>query len=222
MVLVLFTGRPPTLNWGQEHVPTILNVWFGGSEVAYAIGNALLGHVNPGGKLTITPPRNVGQIPLYYAQKNTEHSLKGGKWFERFRSNYLDVDNSPLYPFSYGLSHTALSYSDTDSSHSSTGMSGSLIAAVGATNTGTWPSSEVVQLYIRDVVSSNTRLARELKGFQKIFLEPGEIEIAYFKIVPEIPRYYDYSLQLVAEPGGFEVMIGTNSHGTKTAKFTLN
>ena len=103
VVLVLFTGRPLTLTWEQEHVPAILNVWFGGSEAAYAIGDALFGYVNPGGKLTMSFPKNVGQIPLYYAHKNTGRPLAQGKWFEKFRSNYLDVDNEPLYPFGYGL-----------------------------------------------------------------------------------------------------------------------
>ena len=131
-------------------MPAILNVWFGGSEAAYAIGDALFGYVNPGGKLTMTFPKNVGQIPLYYAHKNTGRPLGQGKWFEKFRSNYLDVDNEPLYPFGYGLSYTTFSYSDIDLSHSSMDMNGSLTAAVTVTNTGTWPGSEVVQLYIRD------------------------------------------------------------------------
>lgn len=222
VVLVLFTGRPLVLNWEQEHVPAILNVWFGGSEAGPAIGDVLFGAVNPGGKLTMTFPKSVGQIPLYYAHKNTGRPLKEGKWFEKFRSNYLDVDNDPLYPFGYGLSYTTFSYSDIDLSHSSMDMNGSLTAAVEVTNTGTWPGSEVVQLYIRDVVGSSTRPVKELKGFQKIFLEPGEMKIVRFKIAPEMLRYYNYDLQLVAEPGDFEVMIGTNSRDVKTAKFTLN
>ena len=222
VVLVLFTGRPLTLTWEQEYVPAILNVWFGGSEAAYAIGDALFGYVNPGGKLTMTFPKNVGQIPLYYAHKNTGRPLKEGKWFEKFRSNYLDVDNDPLYPFGYGLSYTTFSYSDIDLSHSSMDMTGSLTAAVEVTNTGTWPGTEVVQLYIRDLVGSSTRPVKELKGFQKIFLQPGEMKIVRFKIAPEMLRYYNYDLQLVAEPGDFEVMIGTNSRDVKSAKFTLN
>lgn len=222
VVLLLFTGRPLILNWESEHIPSILNVWFGGSEAAYAIGDALFGYVNPGGKLTMTFPKNVGQIPLYYAHKNTGRPLKDGKWFEKFRSNYLDVDNDPLYPFGYGLSYTTFSYSDIDLSHSSMDMNGSLTAAVEVTNTGTWPGTEVVQLYIRDVVGSSTRPVKELKGFEKIFLQPGEMKFVRFKIAPEMLRYYNYDLQLVAEPGDFEVMIGTNSRDVKTAKFTLN
>ena len=200
VVLVLFTGRPLTLTWEQEHVPAILNVWFGGSEAAYAIGDALFGYVNPGGKLTMSFPKNVGQIPLYYAHKNT---------------------GRPLYPFGYGLSYTTFSYGDIDLSRSTIDMTGELTAAVMVTNTGTWPGSEVVQLYIRDLVGSTTRPVKELKGFQKIFLEPGQSEIVRFKIAPEMLRYYNYDLQLVAEPGEFEVMIGTNSRDVKSARFTL-
>lgn len=221
VVLVLFTGRPLTLTWEQENVPAILNVWFGGSEAAYAIGDALFGYMNPGGKLTMTFPKNVGQIPLYYAHKNTGRPLAQGKWFEKFRSNYLDVDNDPLYPFGYGLSYTTFSYGDVDLSRSSIGMTDELTAAVMVTNTGTWPGTEVVQLYIRDIVGTTTRPVKELKGFQKIFLEPGQSEIVKFKIAPEMLRYYNYDLQLVAEPGDFDVMIGTNSRDVKSAKFTL-
>ena len=112
VVLTLFTGRPLTLTWEQAHVPAILNVWFGGSEAAYAIGDVLFGDVNPGGKLTMTFPKNVGQIPLFYNHKNTGRPLQAGKWFEKFRSNYLDVDNDALYPFGYGLSYTTFQYSD--------------------------------------------------------------------------------------------------------------
>ena len=198
VVLVLFTGRPLTLTWEQEHVPAILNVWFGGSEAAYAIGDALFGYVNPGGKLTMSFPKNVGQIPLYYAHKNTGRPLAQGKWFEKFRSNYLDVDNEPLYPFGYGLSYTTFSYGDIDLSRSTIDMTGELTAAVMVTNTGTWPGSEVVQLYIRDLVGSTTRPVKELKGFQKIFLEPGQSEIVRFKIAPEMLRYYNYDLQPVS------------------------
>lgn len=222
VVLVLFTGRPLTLTWEQENVPAILNVWFGGSEAAYAIGDALFGYVNPGGKLTMTFPKNVGQIPLYYAHKNTGRPLAQGKWFEKFRSNYLDVDNDPLYPFGFGLSYTTFSIGDVDLSRSAIDMNGELTAAVMVTNTGTWPGTEVVQLYIRDIVGSTTRPVKELKGFQKIFLEPGQSEVVRFKIAPEMLRYYNYDLQFVAEPGDFEVMIGPNSRDVKSARFTLN
>ena len=221
VILTLFTGRPLTLNWEQENVPAILNVWFGGSEAAYAIGDVLFGYANPGGKLTMTFPKNVGQIPLYYAHKNTGRPLAQGKWFEKFRSNYLDVDNEPLYPFGYGLSYTTFSFGDIDLSRSTMDMTGDLTAAVMVTNTGLWPGTEVVQLYIRDVVGSTTRPVKELKGFQKIFLQPGEAQIVRFRIAREMLQFYNYDLQLVAEPGDFDVMIGPNSRDVKTARFTL-
>ena len=130
VVLVLFTGRPLVLNWEQEHVPAILNVWFGGSEAGPAIGDVLFGAVNPGGKLTMTFPKSVGQIPLYYAHKNTGRPLKEGKWFEKFRSNYLDVDNDALYPFGYGLSYTTFRFSDITLNRSSIGMDNELVLSL--------------------------------------------------------------------------------------------
>ncbi len=162
VVLTLFTGRPLTLTWEQEHVPAILNVWFGGSEAAYAIGDVLFGDVNPSGKLTMTFPKNVGQIPLFYNHKNTGRPLAAGNWFEKFRSNYLDVDNEPLYPFGYGLSYTTFQYSDIALSTPVMGQNGSTTAVVTVTNTGKRDGAEVVQLYIRDLVGSITRPVREL------------------------------------------------------------
>ena len=145
VVLTLFTGRPLTLTWEQEHVPAILNVWFGGSEAAYAIGDVLFGDVNPSGKLTMTFPKNVGQLPLFYNHKNTGRPLAAGNWFEKFRSNYLDVDNEPLYPFGYGLSYTTFQYSDIALSTPVMGQNGSTTAVVTVTNTGKRDGAEVVQ-----------------------------------------------------------------------------
>lgn len=222
IVLVLFTGRPLTLEWEQAHVPAILNVWFGGSEAAYAIGDVLFGAVNPSGKLTMTFPKNVGQVPIYYAHKNTGRPLHAGKWFEKFRSNYLDVDNEPLYPFGYGLSYTTFAYSDITVDRTSLPMNGSVTAKVTLTNTGNRDGAEVVQLYIRDVVGSSTRPVKELKGFQKVFLKAGESREVSFKITPDLLKYYNYDLQYVAEPGTFDLMIGTDSRNVKTATFTLH
>lgn len=221
VVLVLFTGRPLVLNWEQEHVPAILNVWFGGSEAGPAIGDVLFGAVNPGGKLTMTFPKSVGQIPLYYAHKNTGRPLKEGKWFEKFRSNYLDVDNDALYPFGYGLSYTTFRFSDITLNRSSIGMDNELVASVTVTNTGDRAGSEVVQLYIRDLVGSVTRPVKELKGFEKIYLQPNESRTVRFTIAPEMLKYYNADLKFVAEPGDFDVMIGPDSRNVKTARFTL-
>ena len=221
VVLTLFTGRPLTLTWEQEHVPAILNVWFGGSEAAYAIGDVLFGDVNPSGKLTMTFPKNVGQIPLFYNHKNTGRPLLEGKWFEKFRSNYLDVDNDPLYPFGYGLSYTNFQYSDITLSAPTMGQDGSVTAMVTVTNTGKYDGAEVVQLYIRDLVGSITRPVKELKGFDKIFLKAGQSKTVSFKITPELLRFYDYELNYVAEPGDFDIMIGGNSQSVKTTHLSL-
>ena len=221
VVLTLFTGRPLTLTWEQEHVPAILNVWFGGSEAAYAIGDVLFGDVNPSGKLTMTFPKNVGQIPLFYNHKNTGRPLLEGKWFEKFRSNYLDVDNDPLYPFGYGLSYTNFQYSDITLSAPTMGQDGSVTAMVTVTNTGKYDGAEVVQLYIRDLVGSITRPVKELKGFDKIFLKAGESKTVSFKITPELLRFYEYELNYVAEPGDFDIMIGGNSQSVKTTHLSL-
>ena len=221
VVLVLFTGRPLILNWEQDNVPAILNVWFGGSEAAYAIGDVLFGRVNPSGKLTMSFPQNVGQIPLYYAHKNTGRPLHDGKWFEKFRSNYLDVTNEPLYPFGFGLSYTTFAYSDISLSQSSMDMQGMITASVDVSNTGLLPGGEVVQLYIRDLVGNTTRPVKELKGFERIYLQPGQTRTVTFKIAPEMLKFYDYDLQYVIEPGDFQVMIGSNSRDVKTAAFTV-
>ena len=221
VVLVLFTGRPLILNWEQDNVPAILNVWFGGSEAAYAIGDVLFGRVNPSGKLTMSFPQNVGQIPLYYAHKNTGRPLHDGKWFEKFRSNYLDVTNEPLYPFGFGLSYTTFAYSDISLSQSSMDMQGMITASVDVSNTGLLPGGEVVQLYIRDLVGSTTRPVKELKGFERIYLQPGQTRTVTFKIAPEMLKFYNYDLQYVIEPGDFQVMIGSNSRDVKTAAFTV-
>lgn len=221
VVLVLFTGRPLVLTWEEEHVPAILNVWFGGSEAAYAISDVLFGDVNPSGKLTATFPQNVGQISLFYNHKNTGRPLQEGRWFEKFRSNYLDVSNEPLYPFGYGLSYTTFAYSDIHLSSTEMSADGKLTATVTVTNTGSRDGAEVVQLYIRDLVGSVTRPVKELKGFEKIFLKAGESRKVSFSITPELLKFYNYDLQFVCEPGDFDVMIGGNSRDVKKARFLL-
>ena len=145
-------------------------------------------------------PQNVGQIPLYYAHKNTGRPLHDGKWFEKFRSNYLDVTNEPLYPFGFGLSYTTFAYSDISLSQSSMDMQGMITASVDVSNTGLLPGGEVVQLYIRDLVGSTTRPVKELKGFERIYLQPGQTRTVTFKIAPEMLKFYDYDLQYVIEP----------------------
>ena len=219
LVLVLFTGRPLVLNWENANVPAILNVWFGGSEAGNAIADVLFGDVNPSGKLTTTFPQNVGQVPIYYSHKNTGRPL--GTWFEKFRSNYLDVSNEPLFPFGYGLSYTSFTYSDVKLSSNTISKTGSITATVTLKNSGSKDGSEVVQLYTRDMVGSITRPVKELKGFKKIFLKAGESKTVSFSISAQDLKFYNSDLKFVAEPGDFKVFIGGNSRDVKEAAFKL-
>jgi len=221
VVLVLFTGRPLALTWEQQHVPAIINVWFGGSEAGHAIADVLYGDVNPSGKLSTTFPQNIGQVPIFYNHKNTGRPLPEGKWFQKFRSNYLDVSNDPLYPFGYGLSYTNFSYSDITLSSSSMKPGQKITASVTVTNNGSRDGKEVVQLYIRDIVGTSTRPVKELKGFQKIELKAGASKTVSFDITVNDLKYYNYELKYVAEPGDFKIFIGGNSRDVKEANFKL-
>jgi beta-glucosidase len=218
VVLVLFTGRPLALKWEHENVPSILNVWFGGSEAGDAIADVLFGAVNPSGKLSATFPVNVGQVPIYYNHKNTGRPLPEGQWFQKFRSNYLDVPNEPLYPFGFGLSYTKFTYGDIKLSSSSLKGNQTLTASVELTNAGQHDGAEVVQLYIRDVVGSVTRPLKELKGFQKVFLKAGETKTITFNITPNDLKFYNYDLKYDWESGEFTIMIGGNSRDVKSGK----
>lgn len=220
VVLVLFTGRPLALTWEDANVPAILNVWFGGSEAGDAIADVLFGDVNPSGKLSMTFPMNVGQVPIYYAHKNTGRPLSG-PWFQKFQSNYLDVPNEPLYPFGYGLSYTQFEYGDVKLSGNEMPMNGELKVSVTVTNKGARDGKEVVQLYVRDVVGSLTRPVKELKGFQKIDLKAGESKEVSFTLTAKDLSFYNADLQFVAEPGEFKVFVGGNSRDVKEASFTL-
>jgi beta-glucosidase len=221
VVLVLFTGRPLAITWEAEHVPAILNVWFGGTEAGHAIADVLFGDVNPGGKLTATFPQNVGQVPIYYSHKNTGRPLAEGKWFEKFRSNYLDVSNDPLYPFGYGLSYTEFGYGDVKLSAAEITPADSLDVSIEVTNKGSREGSEVVQLYIRDLVGSVTRPVKELKGFQKINLKAGETKTVSFTVGVKDLSFYNADLKFGAEPGRFRVFVGGNSRDVKQAEFEL-
>jgi len=217
VVLVLFTGRPLAIKWENDATPAILDVWFGGSEAGHAIADVLFGKVNPSGKLTTTWPQNVGQVPLYYNHKNTGRPLEGA-WFQKFRSNYLDVSNDPVYPFGYGLSYTHFTYSDLSLSSASMKGDQPLTATVTVTNDGPVDGKEVVQLYIRDLVGSMTRPVSELKGFQKIDLKAGESRKVSFVIKPADLKFYNADLKYDWEPGDFVIMVGGNSRDVKSAK----
>lgn len=221
IVLVYFAGRSTVMTWEQENFPAILNVWFGGSEAADAICDVVFGDVSPSGKLTTTFPKNVGQIPLYYNHLNTGRPLEAGKWFSKFRSNYLDIDNDPLYPFGYGLSYTTFRYGDLRLSNNSMNEKGKITASVTVTNTGSYDADEIVQMYIRDMVGSVARPVKELKGFERIHLKKGESRTVSFDITAEQLKFYNSALDWVCEPGEFEVMVGGNSRDVQTKKFSL-
>ena len=216
VVLVLFTGRPLAIKWENDEVPAILNVWFGGTEAGHAIADVLFGDTDPSGKLSTTWPQNVGQIPLYYNHMNTGRPLEG-PWFQKFRSNYLDVSNDPVYPFGYGLSYAHFTYSGLSLSSGKMKGNQQLTATVTITNDGPVEGKEVVQLYIRQLIGSITRPVEELKGFQKIGLKAGESRKVSFTITPEDLKFYNNDLKYDWEPGNFRVMIGGNSRDVLSA-----
>lgn len=213
VVLVLFTGRPLTLVEESEIVPSILNVWFPGSEAGLSISDVLFGDINPSGKLTATFPRNIGQVPLFYNHKNTGRPLGNSDGnFEKFKSNYIDVRNEPLYPFGYGLSYTTFKYGDVKLDKTSMSNKDTVTVSVDITNTGDYDGKEVAQLYIRDIVGSVTRPVKELKDFQKIFLKKGETKTILFTISVEDLKFYNANIDFVAEPGDFQVAIASSSN----------
>lgn len=220
LVIVLLNGRPLTLEWEAANADALLDIWFGGTETGNAVADVLFGDYNPSGKLSMTFPKNVGQIPLYYAHKNTGRPFNHEP-FAKFKSNYLDVENEPLYPFGFGLSYTQFSYSDLSLSSNSMRAGEKITATIKVTNSGNYDGEETVQLYIRDLVGSVTRPVKELKSFQKIFFKKGESKTVSFTISNEDLKFYNADLKWVSEPGEFEVMVGTDSQQTKSKKFEL-
>ncbi len=191
------------------------------NETGKAVADVLFGDVVPSGKITATFPRNVGQIPIYYAHKNTGRPYGNSGDFEKFKSNYLDVSNSPLYPFGYGLSYTTFTYGEIRLDRNTIDDKGTLQASIDIRNTGNYDAEETVQLYIQDVVGSVTRPVKELKCFQKIFLKKGEQKTVNFNIKVNDLKFFDNNLNYVAEPGTFKVYIGPNSRDVKEKEFEL-
>ena len=220
VVVVLFNGRPMVLPWENKVATAILDVWFPGTEAGNAIADVLFGNYNPSGKLSATFPQNVGQIPIYYNHKNTGRPLNPGDG-HKFKSDYLDVTNEPLYPFGYGLSYTNFSFGDIRLSKTNISGTEGLTATVTVTNNGNYDGEEVVQMYLHDKVASITPPVKELKGFQKIMLKKGESKQVVFNINHSDLMFYDKDLKLITEPGEFDVMIGGNSRDVKMATFTL-
>ena len=226
IVLVLFAGRAMEINDETKLADAILNVWFPGSEAGLAISDVLFGKVNPSAKLPMTFPRSVGQIPIFYNHKNTGRPLDASKTekceFQKFRSNYLDECNTPLYPFGYGLSYTQFAYNNLSLSSKNLKGNQTLKVSVELKNSGKYDGAEIVQLYIRDLVGSNTRPVKELKGFQKVFLKAGETKTVTFNITPEDLKFYDNNLKYDWESGEFEIFVGGDSQKTVSQKITWN
>jgi beta-glucosidase len=221
VVLVLFNGRPLILNWENAHVSAILDVWFAGTEAGNAIADVLFGSYNPSGKITVSFPRSVGQIPVYYNHKNTGRPFHGED-FAKFKSDYLDMPNEPLYPFGYGLSYTTFSYSDVKLDKTTLKGNETLTATVTVTNTGNYPGEETVQLYISDPVASVTRSVEDLKGFKKVTIAPGQSKDVTFTITTNELKFYNSNLKYDWEAGQFFIRIGGNSRDVKSAVVNWN
>jgi beta-glucosidase len=218
VVVVIMSGRPMVLTGSIEGAASVLQVWHAGTEAGNAIADVLYGEVNPSGKLSMSFPYSVGQIPVYYSQKTTGRPQDLNN---KFSSRYLDIPNEPLFPFGYGLSYTTFEYGDLKLSSGTMGKDGSIKVSIQLTNTGKYDGAEVVQLYIEDKVRSITPPAKELKAFQKVSLKAGESKIIEFTITNEMLKFWNASLQYVSEAGEFGVHIGGNSRDLKMASFEL-
>lgn len=217
IVAVLMNGRPLTINWLDENIPSILETWFLGTLAGHAIADVIFGDYNPSGKLPVTFPRSVGQIPIYYNNKNTGRPRSD----QKYTSKYLDISNEPLYPFGYGLSYSDFTYSNLVVDKATYNMDETIKVSVTVSNSGKFAGEEVVQLYIRDLVGSVTRPVKELKGFKKIMLEPGKSEQVQFELTKDDLAFYTREMEFEAEAGDFKVFVGTNSRDVLEADFEL-
>ena len=211
IVLVLTTGRPLELTWESENMDAILVTWAAGAEAGHAIADVIYGEVSPSGKLTTSFPRSVGQEPLYYNHKNTGRPHPDYEPYKKFTSCYTDELNGPLYPFGFGLSYSSFEYGPVSLSQDEMSPDSEVIASVNVKNTGNYEAKETVQLYIHDVYSTSTRPVKELRGFEKISLKPGESRTVEFRINAETLSYFNHELEWVCEEGDYEIMIGPDS-----------
>jgi len=215
IVLVLLTGRPVTLNWMADDIPAILEVWFPSEEGGPAVADVLFGDVNPSGKLPITFPRAVGQVPIFYG-----HRPSGGK--SMWKIDYVETSTKPLYPFGYGLSYTSFEYSNLNISTDEVSPDGDVTISVDVTNSGDRDGDEIVQLYLRDTYGSVTRPVKELKGFKRVSLSAGETKTVRFTVNAQQMAFYDYDMQYVVESGDIAVMIGSSSEDIRlSGQFTI-
>jgi beta-glucosidase len=218
VVLVVMSGRPLVLSWAAEHVPAIVQAWFLGVESGHALADVLFGDVNPSGRLPVTFPRAVGQIPIYYNRKNTGRPASAEN---HFTSKYLDVPVTPLYPFGYGLSYTTFAYRDLQLANAQLRPADTLVASVRLTNSGARRGTEVVQLYVRDEVASVTRPVRELKQFQRVDLAPGETRTVTLRVPVQSMGFWGPGMRYIVEPGAFRVFVGPNSATGLEAAFAV-
>ena len=218
IIAVLLNGRPLLLDWLEHNIPAIVEAWHLGHESGHAIADVLFGNYNPSGKLTVSFPLSVGQIPVYYSYKTTGRPYQKNL---RWCSHYIDSPNDPLYPFGYGMSYTNYEYADITLNKQQLFPDDTLHASITIKNVGDYDGTEIVQLYIRDLVGSVTRPVKELKGFQRVFLAKGEEKVITFSLTEEDLRFYDKDMQYVAEPGDFTLFIGKNSKDTESINFVL-
>jgi len=221
VAVVLFNGRPLSIPELDSIAPAILESWIGGTEAGNGIADVLFGDINPSGKLTMTFPRNVGQIPIFYNSKNTGRPINPEKPFEKYKSNYLDAPNSPLYPFGYGLSYTTFSYSDIKINKIEFQKDDQITVSIEILNTGNRDGEEIVQLYIRDLVGNVTRPVKELKGFKKILVKKGETVTVTFNISTSELSYYHQDMSYTLDPGDFELFVGPNSSEGLVTRFSV-
>jgi beta-glucosidase len=221
VAVVLFNGRPLAIPELNKMAPAILESWFGGTQAGNAIADILFGDVNPSGKLTMTFPMNTGQIPIYYNSKNSGRPINPERPFEKYKSNYLDVQNAPLYPFGYGLSYTSFNYSGIKMNKPELHGNEQIVASVDITNTGDRDGVEIVQLYIRDLIGDVTRPVKELKGFKKVLIKKGETVNVTFTLSPGELSYYHQDMSFKYDPGNFELFIGTNSAESRSTRFSI-
>ncbi|MNM72976.1 Periplasmic beta-glucosidase precursor [compost metagenome] len=220
LVLVLMNGRPLSIAWEREQADAILETWFAGTEGGNAIADVLFGDYNPSGKLAITFPRSVGQIPMYYNHTRIGRPFTPGKP-GNYTSQYFEEPNGPLYPFGYGLSYSSFELSGLKLSNKDLKRGDTLEAKVTVKNTGKVAGETVVQLYLQDVSASMSRPVKELKNFQKLMLKPGESRTLSFRISEEDLKFYNGQLQRVAEPGEFNVQVGLDSQAVQQQSFEL-
>lgn len=217
VVVVVQSGRPLSISWIAAHVPAVLQSWHLGTEAGHAMADVLFGDVDPSGRLPVSIPRNVGQVPIFYNHKNSGRPASP----EKYTSKYLDAPWTPLFPFGFGLSYTTFSYENVEIVKSSLTANDSLEVSATVTNSGARPGVEIVQLYVRDLVGSMTRPVKELKAFSRIELKSGESRIVRFSVPVKSLGFYDHDMNYIVEPGSFKLWIGPNSDSGVESSFEV-